>query len=337
MMASGPSRRTRTALLLAVTVAVASSLARPCAADLTPDYYASSCPNVETIVRDVVRQKMQSTIRTVGSTIRLFFHDCFVEGCDASVLIQSTSGSPAERDASDNLSLSFEGFETIRSAKAAVEDACPDTVSCADVLALAARDAIALSGGPFYQVELGRLDGLSSNASDVPGKLPEPNHTVDQMLAIFESNGLNVSDLVALSAAHTVGLAHCSKFLYRLYGNSSSNGTATTPDPTLNPRYAAFLRSKCPSGGPDWMVLMDQATPALFDNQYYRNLQDGGGLLGSDQVLYEDNRTRPAVDALANSTDAFYKAFADAVVRLGRVGVKSGKRGNVRKQCDVFN
>ncbi|TVU44911.1 hypothetical protein EJB05_04374 [Eragrostis curvula] len=326
---AGPSR---TVLLLAIVAAVAS-FARLGAADLKTDYYASTCPNVETIVRGVVQQKMQSTIRTIGSTIRLFFHDCFVEGCDASVLIQSTAGNQAERDASDNLSLSFEGFETIRSAKAAVEDACPDTVSCADVLALAARDAISLSGGPFYPVELGRLDGLSSKASDVPGQLPEPNHSIDQLVAIFKAHGLNITDLVALSAAHSVGLAHCAKFAYRLYNFKPGQPA----DPSLNPKYAAFLRGKCPNGGPDWMVLMDQATPAMFDNQYYRNLQDGGGLLGSDQLLYADNRTRAMVDALANSTNAFYQAFADAVTRLGRVGVKSGKRGNIRKQCDVFN
>jgi peroxidase len=191
------------------------------------------------------------------------------------------------------------------------------------------------SGGPFYQVELGRLDGLSSMASDVPGQLPQPTHSVDQLVAIFRAHGLKVSDLVALSAAHSVGLAHCGKFLYRIYDNRT--GRPAT-DPALNPRYAAFLRTKCPSGGvPDWMVLMDQATPAQLDNQYYRNLQDGGGLLGSDQVLHTDSRTRPMVDALANSTAAFYQAFADAVVRLGRVGVKSGAMGNVRKRCDVFN
>lgn len=136
------------------------------------------------------------------------------------------------------------------------------------------------------------------------------------------------------AAAHSVGLAHCSKFASRLY---SYQLPGQPTDPTLNPKYARFLESRCPDGGPDNLVLMDQATPAQFDNQYYRNLQDGGGLLGSDQLLYTDNRTRPMVDSLANSTAAFYRALADAVVRLGRVGVKSGRRGNVRKQCDVFN
>ncbi|CAL4936108.1 unnamed protein product [Urochloa decumbens] len=320
-------------LILAVVGAAVCGLAQPGAADLKVDYYASTCPNVEAIVRGVVQQKLQATIRTAGSTIRLFFHDCFVEGCDGSVLIESTPGNQAEKDASDNKSLASEGFDTVQSAKAAVEAACPDTVSCADVLALATRDAIAMSGGPFFPIELGRLDGLNSTASSVPGQLPQPNQTMDQLLAVFKAHGLNMSDLVALSAAHSVGLAHCSKFSNRLYKFQPGQPT----DPTLNPKYARFLESKCPDGGPDNLVLLDQASPAELDNQYYRNLQDGGGLLGSDEVLYTDNRTRPMVDALANSTAAFYKAFADAIVRLGRVGVKSGRRGNIRKQCDVFN
>ncbi|CAN6292628.1 unnamed protein product [Urochloa humidicola] len=321
-------------LVLAVAVAtVCGLLAQPGAADLKVNYYASTCPNVESIVRGVVQQKLQSTIRTAGSTIRLFFHDCFVEGCDGSVLIDSTQGNQAEKDASDNKSLAFEGFDTVQSAKAAVEAACPDTVSCADVLALATRDAIAMSGGPFFPIELGRLDGLNSTASSVPGQLPQPNQTMDQLLAVFKAHGLNMSDLVALSAAHSVGLAHCSKFSNRLYNYQPGQPT----DPTLNPKYARFLEGKCPDGGPDNLVLLDQASPAQLDNKYYRNLQDGGGLLGSDEVLYTDNRTRPMVNSLANSTDAFYKAFADAIVRLGRVGVKSGRRGNIRKQCNVFN
>ncbi|VAI37089.1 unnamed protein product [Triticum turgidum subsp. durum] len=310
-----------------LVLAVAAQLG---ASDLSPGYYGSSCPSLESIVRGVVTQKMDDTIRTIGSTIRLFFHDCFVEGCDASVLIRSTPGNPTEMDADDNKSLAFEGYETVRIAKEAVEAACPDLVSCADILTIATRDAIALSGGPFYQVELGRLDGLSSTASSVAGKLPQPTSTLNQMVAMFRAHGLNMSDIVALSAAHTVGLAHCGKFRDRVYGSPA--------DATLNPKYAAFLRTKCPAdGSSDPMVLMDQATPALFDNQYYRNLQDGGGLLASDQLLYNDNRTRPLVNSWANSTAAFSRGFVDAITKLGRVGVKSGSDGNIRKLCDVFN
>ncbi|KAM0827842.1 hypothetical protein ACQ4PT_067925 [Festuca glaucescens] len=314
---------------MAVLLALAIS-AQLGSSDLAPDYYGSTCPNLESIVRGVVKQKMDANIRAIGSTIRLFFHDCFVEGCDGSVLITSTAGNTAERDADDNQSLAFEGFDTVNSAKAAVEAACPDQVSCADILTIATRDAIALSGGPFYPVELGRLDGLSSSASSVTGQLPQPTHTINQLVAIFRAQGLTMSHMVALSAAHTVGLAHCGKFRDRVYGNPA--------DPTMNPTYAAFLRTKCPAdGSSDPMVLMDQASPAAFDNQYFRNLQDGGGLLASDQLLYTDSRTRTNVDAWANSTAAFSRAFVDAITKLGRVGVKSGRQGNIREQCDVFN
>lgn len=55
------------------------------------------------------------------------------------------------------------------------------------------------SGGPFYEVELGRLDGLSSSARSVAGKLPNPNHSMNQLIAIFRAHGLTMSHLVALS------------------------------------------------------------------------------------------------------------------------------------------
>lgn len=48
-------------------------------AQLQQNYYANICPNVETIVRNAVTKKIQETFVTVGATIRLFFHDCFVQ------------------------------------------------------------------------------------------------------------------------------------------------------------------------------------------------------------------------------------------------------------------
>lgn len=65
------------------------------------------------------------------------------QGCDASVMISSPTGD-AEKDAQDNLSLAGDGFDTVVKAKQAVEAACPGRVSCADILALAARDAVVL-------------------------------------------------------------------------------------------------------------------------------------------------------------------------------------------------
>ena len=69
-----------------------------------------------------------------------------MKGCDGSILIESKAGSKmvAEREAEDNKGLREEGFEGIRRAKALVESKCPGVVSCADILAISARDYVHL-------------------------------------------------------------------------------------------------------------------------------------------------------------------------------------------------
>ncbi|KAK4800472.1 hypothetical protein SAY86_020959 [Trapa natans] len=123
------------------------------------------------------------------------------QGCDASVIIQSTPNNKAEKDHPDNLSLAGDGFDTVIKAKAAVDavPSCRNKVSCADILAMATRDVIALAGGPSYAVELGRLDGLSSTASSVNGHLPKPTFNLNQLNAMFASHGLTQTDMIALS------------------------------------------------------------------------------------------------------------------------------------------
>jgi hypothetical protein len=69
-----------------------------------------------------------------------------LQGCDASVMVASTANNTAEKDHPINLSLAGDGFDTVIRAKAAVDAApgCRGKVSCADILAMATRDAIAL-------------------------------------------------------------------------------------------------------------------------------------------------------------------------------------------------
>ena len=64
-----------------------------------------------------------------------------MQGCDASVLLDDTSSFTGEKSASANVN-SIRGFEVIDSVKSEVESLCPGVVSCADILAVAARDSV---------------------------------------------------------------------------------------------------------------------------------------------------------------------------------------------------
>ncbi|GMY11880.1 peroxidase 73-like [Fagus crenata] len=305
-------------------------------AQLKQNFYANICPNVENIVRNAVQKKFQQTFVTVPSTIRLFFHDCFVQGCDSSVIIQSTGSNQAEKDHPDNLSLAGDGFDTVIKAKAAVDavGSCKNKVSCADILAMATRDVIALAGGPSYAVELGRLDGLVSKATNVEGKLPKPTFNLVQLNSMFAANGLSQTDMIALSGAHTVGFSHCNRFANRIYNFSGQNPV----DPTLNKGYATQLQSACPKNvNPQIAINMDPTTPRAFDNVYFKNLQQGKGLFSSDQILFTDTRSRSTVNTWASNSATFQNAFVSAITKLGRVGVKTGNNGNIRRDCSAFN
>ncbi|TYI32478.1 hypothetical protein ES332_A04G065900v1 [Gossypium tomentosum] len=142
-------------------------------AQLSPNFYASSCPNLQTIVRNAMSRAVNRETRIGASILRLFFHDCFVNGCDGSILLDDTAMFTGEKNAVPNRN-SARGFEVIDTIKTNVEAACRATVSCADILALAARDGVALLGGPTWQVPLGRRDARTASQSAANNQIPSP-------------------------------------------------------------------------------------------------------------------------------------------------------------------
>ncbi|CAJ1941818.1 unnamed protein product [Sphenostylis stenocarpa] len=310
-------------LLLLLTSSTISS------AQLTRGFYNNVCPNVEQLVRSAVVQNFQQTFVTAPATLRLFFHDCFVRGCDASIMLANSN---AERDHPDDISLAGDGFDTVIKAKEAVDrdPNCRNKVYCADILALATRDVVNLAGGPLYNVELGRRDGRISTIASVQRRLPHPDFNLDQLNSMFNSNGLSQTDMIALSGAHTIGFSHCSRFSKRIYNFSPRDRI----DPTLNLQYAFQLRQMCPlKVDPRIAINMDPVTPQKFDNQYFKNLVDGKGLFTSDQVLFTDARSKATVNLFASNEGDFQNAFVDAITKLGRVGVLTGNRGEIRLDC----
>ncbi|XP_010249421.1 PREDICTED: peroxidase 41-like [Nelumbo nucifera] len=302
---------------------------------LSYDYYNSSCPKVEQIIHNVVSQKLLEASTTAAGALRLFFHDCFVEGCDASVLVASNETHKAERDAEINLSLPGDGFDVFFRAKRALELQCPGVVSCADVMAIATRDLVYLVGGPRWEVQKGRRDGLISEASRVAGNIPEVNQTVPQLISLFKSKGLTALDMVALSGGHTIGFAHCKEFMPRIYAYNKTFDI----DPTMDQSYAESLRSPCPEKNfdPTVVAFNDVTTPYTFDNAYYQNLQKGLGLLATDQKLYADPQTRSYVSLMAKDQQGFFDHFVSAMIKLGNIGVKTGNDGEIRRDCGFFN
>ncbi|CAN0857494.1 Peroxidase 63 [Linum grandiflorum] len=285
---------------------------------LSYNYYDKSCPRFTQIIQDTVTNKQISSPTTAAGTLRLFFHDCFANGCDSSALVSSTSFNRAERDAEINLSLPGDAFDLII------------RVSCSDILAVATRDLVTMVGGPYYNVLLGRLDYRISKSSFVPGNLPLPSMSTSQMIAMFAARGFSVQEMVALSGAHTIGFSHCKEFAGLLYNGSSSG---------YNPRFAQALQKACANSrkDPSISVFNDIMSPGKFDNVYYQNLPKGLGLLASDHGLVKDDRTRPFVEMYARDQNKFFHDFANAMQKLSVYGIKTGRRGEIRHRCDAIN
>lgn len=66
---------------------------------------------------------------------------CILKGCDASVLLKDNATFTGEQGAFPNKN-SLRGFDVIDKIKAALEAECQGVVSCADILAVAARDSV---------------------------------------------------------------------------------------------------------------------------------------------------------------------------------------------------
>ncbi|ONK77411.1 uncharacterized protein A4U43_C02F6250 [Asparagus officinalis] len=177
-------------------------------------FYSFTCPRAELIVRSVVKEAARLDPTMPAALLRLHYHDCIVQGCDGSVLIQKPRDQGPENSSPNHAGL--RGFDVIENAKAQLEAQCPGVVSCADIVALAARDAIALSQGPFYRVPTGRRDGLVSNVADA-ASMPDLQDSIALIRAKFAEKGLSEKDLVLLSAAHTIGTTACFFLERRLY------------------------------------------------------------------------------------------------------------------------
>uniref|UniRef100_A0A9I9DEF4 Peroxidase n=2 Tax=Cucumis melo TaxID=3656 RepID=A0A9I9DEF4_CUCME len=309
----------------------------PCLVEskLSLDYYQKTCPDFAKIVHETVSKKLVTSPTTPAATMRLFINDCFVGGCDGSVLVASNAFNHAERDAEINLSLPGDAFDVVARSKVALELSCPGVVSCSDVLAQATRDLIAITGGPSYNVQLGRKDSLVSKSSEVEGNIPKMNQTIDEMIKLFTAKGFTIQEMVALFGGRTIGFSNCKEFGDRIFKFSKTTPT----DPEIHPKFAEALKKSCEGyeKNPGMSAYSDAVTPGKFDNVYFKNLLRGMGLSASEHALVKDPRTRKFVEKYAGNQALFFKDFSGAMEKLSVREVKIGGKGEVRRKCDVFN
>ncbi|KAG8657781.1 peroxidase A2 [Manihot esculenta] len=303
---------------------------------LSPTFYDETCPYASCIIRQVIKQSMQSDPRIGASLIRLHFHDCFVNGCDGSILLDDSPNIESEKEAAANKN-SARGFDVVDTIKGRLESICPSTVSCADILTNAAQQSVSLAGGPSWSNLLGRRDSTTANKTLVNINIPSPFDTLGGLKSKFTNVGLNGNtDLVALSGAHTFGRAQCLTFNGRLY-NFNNTGV---PDPTLNTTYLQRLRQICPQGGNASVIAnLELTTPDAFDNNYFSNLLSNQGLLQSDQELFSTTGadTVAIVNHFSANQSAFFESFVKSMIRMGNLSVLTGTHGEIRLNCREVN
>ncbi|EEF51118.1 Lignin-forming anionic peroxidase precursor, putative [Ricinus communis] len=304
----------------------------PCQAQLSDEsFYDETCPRALSIIRGRISAAVASELRMAASLIRLHFHDCFVQGCDASILLNDAQG---ERSSISNAN-SVRGFEVIEAIKAELEEQCAQTVSCADIVAVAAGDAsVAESNfhGPTWPVKLGRLDSpTAAPVADADANLPRFDNTLPQLITFFSRKGFNERELVALSGAHTFGRAKCFFFRDRVNGNGNDidAGFARTIVDTV----------PCPGdgSGDDNLGNLDFFTPETWDNRYFMNLIENRGLLASDQALHSGGSTDSIVEEYAINGARFRSDFAAAMIKMGDLPPPNGLQGQIRRVCSVPN
>ncbi|XP_022147952.1 peroxidase P7-like [Momordica charantia] len=294
-------------------------------AQLSPTFYSKTCPNLQRIVRSGMTKAINKEPRMGASILRLFFHDCFVNGCDGSILLDASSSFTSEKNAFPNRD-SARGFEVIDDIKTSVEAACKGVVSCADILALATREGVNLLGGPSWTLPLGRKDSRTASESGANNNLPGPGSDLSTLISMFSAQGLNAREMTALSGAHTIGMANCAFFRTRIYNESN-----------IDPTFAAQRRANCPFTGGDTNLAPLDGTPNKFDNTYYRDLINKRGLFHSDQQLFNGGSQDPLVRTYSTSPAIFTRDFSNAMIKMGNLGPPAGAPTEIRLNCRVVN
>ncbi|KAE8703532.1 Rho GTPase activating protein with PAK-box/P21-Rho-binding domain [Hibiscus syriacus] len=264
---------------------------------LKKNFYRHKCHDAEIIIKNTTEQYVANDPMLPAKFLRMHFHDCFVRGCDGSVLLNSTANNTAEKEAIPNQTVS----------------------ACLGMQFLTKRD------GKCREVPRRWLNFLLLSPT-----IPSSNKVLLNKASMTRLSGL----IRTLNAcAHTIGVGHCNTFRNRLYNFTGSGDQ----DPSLNATYAAFLKSQCRSLSDNTTVVpMVPGSALKFDNNYYFTVKQHKGLFQSDAALLTNNVSSHIVHKLLDE-EKFFKEFAKSMKKMEAVGVLTGNAGEIRKKCFVVN
>ncbi|KAH6555047.1 hypothetical protein KP509_1Z286400 [Ceratopteris richardii] len=262
----------------------------------------------------------------------------YSSGCDGSVLLD---GNNSEKLAPGNNNLLL-GFEVVDDLKESITSKCDIQISCADILALAARSAVQSVSVSHvtWSVPFGRYDSKSpySNLTkDLPGTEDTMDVIITQSTHMSTVHQLRSSCVsLYLCGGHTIGRTHCSFTRRRLYGNITSISALYS-----DPQYATYLKQECPKLQTDEQaseieITLDNISRDSFDPGFFRALRKGRVSMKSDMVIGDPANSPDVQAAVTLFTDdayAFYNTLASGMEVMGSAHTLGREEGEIRANC----
>ncbi|KAK9742221.1 hypothetical protein RND81_03G156900 [Saponaria officinalis] len=167
--------------------------------EYSKDFYVKA-EELETYKNQTIRDEVRKVLSKgkAAGVLRLVFHDAGTfESNDNTGGMNGSISYELERPENNGLKKSLKILE-----KAKNQLDVRESVSWADLIAVAGAEAVSICGGPVIPVRLGRLDSLTP---DPEGRLPEESLDAPRLKQCFKRIGFSTQELVALSGAHTIG------------------------------------------------------------------------------------------------------------------------------------
>lgn len=125
-------------------------------------------------------------------------HLPLIQGCDASILLDSDGNQNINTEMESGRNFGIRKRSSIQLIKEVVESECPGKVSCADLIIMAASNAVAVSGGPVIRIPLGRKDSTTANNLLADHFLPRGSISIEELIDIFSPMGMTLEESIAI-------------------------------------------------------------------------------------------------------------------------------------------